>query len=354
MLAPSGANSPASRILQVSECRMLPEGSSALKGPTVSSSNISALAYTSTLQPKSGYFPPPVRTASRRSSPRDDRPSRLGWPSRPWHRGYICLKNHEVGAAMKLRVVGAQIPVMDDVNSNLKAINDAVDYAIDEGADILLTPEGSLSGYTHRFSQKAVCAALRAIISRTKGRLGLALATCYIEEDGRCYDQIRFYDRDGRYLGFHSKVLLCSNLNKPLKGEIKRYHKRPLRTFTFKGLCIGGLICNDMWANPFCTYMPDTHLSQQLARMGARVIFHAVNGGRDKTKFSQEVTRNFHESNLKMRAKAGKLWIITVDNCSPPDIPCSSPGGIVTPEGEWAVRLPPKGEHLCAHTIDIS
>ena len=27
--------------------------------------------------------------------------------------------------------------------------------------------------------------------------------------------------------------------------------------------------------------MPDPHLTQQLARMGARVVFHAVNGGRD-------------------------------------------------------------------------
>lgn len=255
---------------------------------------------------------------------------------------------------MKLRMVGAQIPVIDDVNSNLKAINNAIDFAIDEDADILLTPEGSLSGYTHKFSQKVVSSALKTIISRTKGRLGLALATCYIERDGRCYNQIRFYDRDGRYLGFHSKTLLCSNLNKPLEGEIKHYHKKPLRTFMFKGLRIGGLICNDMWANPCCTYMPDTHLSQQLARMGARIVFHAVNGGRDKTKFSQVVTRNFHESNLKMRAKAGKLWIITVDNCFPLDIPCSCPGGIVTPKGEWAVRLPLEGEHLYAHTIDIS
>jgi len=255
---------------------------------------------------------------------------------------------------MKLRVAGAQIPVTKDVRSNLEALNRAIDYAIDEDADILLTPEGSLSGYTHKFNQREVTAALETILSRSKGRLGLALGTCYIEGDGRCYDQIRFYDKKGQYLGFHSKILLCSNLGKPLKGEIDYYHKKPLRKFRLNGLVIGGLICNDMWGNPCCTYMPDAHLSQQLARMSARVIFHAVNGGRDKTKFSQVITRNFHESNLQMRAKAGNVWIVTVDNCFPQDIPCSSPGGVVNPKGEWVVRLPPKGEHFFAYTINAS
>jgi len=255
---------------------------------------------------------------------------------------------------MKLHVAGAQIPVTKDVKSNLEAIKRAIDYAIDEEADILLTPEGSLSGYTHEFNRRKVTAALEAILLRSKGRLGLALGTCCIEGDGRCYDQIRFYSKSGRYLGFHSKILLCSNLEKPLKGEIKYYHTKPLRKFRFKESIIGGLICNDMWANPSCTYMPDVHLSQQLARMGARVIFHAVNGGREKTRFSQVVIRNFHESNLLMRAKAGNIWIVTVDNCYPQDIPCSSPGGVVNPKGEWAVRVPSKGERFFAYTINTS
>lgn len=252
---------------------------------------------------------------------------------------------------MILRVAGAQIPVTKDVESNLKAINRAIDYAIDEDADILLTPEGSLSGYTPKFNRRRVAAALESILSRTKGRLGLALGTCFIEGDGRCYDQIRFYGKNGRYLGFHSKILLCSNLERPLKGEINHYHTKPLRKFRFGGSIIGGLICNDMWANPTCTYMPDVHLTQQLARMGARVIFHAVNGGRDETRFSKVVARNYHESNLLMRAKAGNVWIVTVDNCFPQDIPCSSPGGVVNPKGEWAIRLPSKGERFFAYTI---
>jgi len=254
---------------------------------------------------------------------------------------------------MKLRVAGAQMSVTEDVKANFESISRAVDRAIEEKADMLLTPEGSLSGYTHVFDREEVSDCLKTILDMARGKLGLALGTCYVEDDKRCYDEIRFYSKDGEYLGFHSKILLCSTLAEPLKGEIEHYAVKPLRTFPFEGITIGGLVCNDMWANPGCTYTPDPHLSQQLSRMGAKVVFHAVNGARDTTEFSQVVARNYHESNLRMRAKAGKIWIVTVDNCFPEDIPCSSPEGIVDPEGNWATKLPSKGEQFFAHTINI-
>ena len=50
---------------------------------------------------------------------------------------------------MEIRVSGAQISVTQDIESNIKAIDRAIDYAISQKAEILLTPEGSLSGYTH-------------------------------------------------------------------------------------------------------------------------------------------------------------------------------------------------------------
>jgi len=254
---------------------------------------------------------------------------------------------------MKFCVACAQIPVEKSIKSNYEAISRAVEFAINEKADILLTPEGSLSGYTHEFSQEETNDCLKTILRNVKGKLGLALGTCFTEDDGRCYDQIRFYDKNGRLLGFHSKTLLCSTLTDPPEGELQHFAAKPLRTFTFEKVKIGGLICNDMWANPCCTYMPDSHLSQELARMGAKIVFHAVNGGRDASEFSQVVTRNFHESNLRMRAKAAGVWIVTVDNCVPEDIPCSSPGGVIDPNGDWVAQLPPKGERFLVYAINI-
>ena len=254
---------------------------------------------------------------------------------------------------MKIHVAGAQIPITKDITSNVKAIERGIDYAISQKADILLTPEGSLSGYTHNFDVQATIEALDYITKKAKeAKIGLALGTCFVEpEDGKCYNQIRFYKPDGEYLGFHSKTLTCGSMTEPPEGEINHYAIQPLRTYDYNGICIGGLICNDLWANPGCTPVPDTHLTQQLSKMGAKIIFHAVNGGRSASEWSK-VAWNYHESNLRMRANAGQLWIVTVDNCYPAELPCSAPSGVINPKGDWACKAEAKGEKFFSYIIE--
>src|SRR5690349_3850518 len=207
------------------------------------------------------------------------------------------------------------MPVQSNIEANVGNILSALDRAADVQAEILLTPEGSVSGYTHLFDKSAVENAVTRITSHARlKRVGLALGTCFIEADNKCYNQIRFHRADGSYLGFHSKTLCCGTLDEPSIGEINHYCTAPLRTFEWQpGLTIGGLICNDLWADPEYTPMPDVHLSQQLARMGAQIIFHAVNGGHDDSEWSQVIWK-YHESNLQMRSRAGKVWIVTVDS----------------------------------------
>jgi len=254
---------------------------------------------------------------------------------------------------MNIRVSGAQIPVVANIDSNVKAIERAIEYAVSEKSDILLTPEGSLSGYTHKFDVSSFKKALEYITEKAKrSKLGLALGTCFVESDEKCYNQIRFYTPDGGYLGFHSKILTCGSMEDPPQGEINHYAVQPLRTYNFNGICIGGLICNDLWANPSCTPIPDPHLTQQLSKMGAKIIFHAVNGGRNGGEWS-DVAWHYHESNLRMRANAGKIWIVTVDNCYPTDLQCSAPSGIINPQGNWVCQTDSKGEQFFSYTIDI-
>jgi predicted amidohydrolase len=256
---------------------------------------------------------------------------------------------------MDIRVSGAQIPVSSDIETNIKTIDGAIDYAIGEKADILLTPEGSLSGYTHKFDRQEAEKALDYVTKRARGaKLGLALGTCFVEpEDGKCYNQIRFYAPDGEYLGFHSKTLTCGSMTDPPKGEINNYTVSPLRTFDYNGIRIGALICNDLWANPQCTPIPDPHLTHQLSVMGAKIIFHAVNGGRSASEWS-DVAWQYHSSNLRMRANASEIWIVTTDNCHPPDIRCSSPSGVINPQGKWVSKTESKGEQFFSYTIDLT
>jgi predicted amidohydrolase len=253
-----------------------------------------------------------------------------------------------------IRVAGAQLPVTTDIQANVAAIERAIDFAADENADILLTPEGSLSGYTHQFDLKAVRDALRSVTTKAReANLGLALGTCFVEDDKQCYNQIRFYRPDGEYLGFHSKTLTCGSLTEPPEGEISHYAVIPLRTFRFNDVQIGGLICNDMWANPGCTPKPDPHLSRQLSSRGARIVFHAVNGGRDGSEWS-DVAWNYHESNLRMRARAGRLWIVTVDSCYPTHLRCSAPSGVIGPGGNWVCQTCPTGEQFFSCTVELT
>ncbi len=62
-----------------------------------------------------------------------------------------------------LRVPDAQIPVCSDIEVNVEVIMRAIDFAAAEQADILLTPEGSLSGYTPNFAAAAVEQALAKV-----------------------------------------------------------------------------------------------------------------------------------------------------------------------------------------------
>ena len=258
-------------------------------------------------------------------------------------------------SAKKLRVATAQVCVTRDIDENVQTIGRAIDRAIAEKADVLLTPEGSLSGYTPKFDQARVEAALEKTVAKASSAgLALALGTCFVEpDDGLCYNQIRFYDGRGKFLGFHSKTLRCGSMTDPPVGEINHYAARPLRTFQIKGITVGGLICNDMWANPGCTPMPDPHLSQKLAEMGAKIIFQAINGGRNGSDWSRQVYWPFHETNLRIRARTGKLWIVTSDNCYPTNIPCSAPSGVLQPNGNWAAEAPDQGEQMVVYTIEL-
>ncbi len=261
---------------------------------------------------------------------------------------------------MRLRVSGAQINVIDnDVSRNFSTISSALDYASAEHADILLTPEGALSGYEFEnqpFDFPAVTQAAADLARKAKSlAIGLALGTIYREDDGVCYNQLRFYDKAGGHLGFHSKILRCTYIGSPEpQGELAMCSTAPLRTFQFLGVTVGGLLCNDMWANPYCTPMPDDHLSQQLSRMGAKVIFHAVNGGRDAGGNEDEaLIRGFHESNQRFRAAAGRVWIVTVDNSFPETVPNTCTGGIIGPDGKWRLQLPKQGQQFFTADIEI-
>lgn len=256
---------------------------------------------------------------------------------------------------VRIRVVGAQIPVTEDVARNLETITRAIDFAAREKADVLVTPEGSLSGYYAGFDGKATRQALETVVQRAKAaKLALVLGTCFEAEDGRRYNAQRFYDKDGRYLGYHAKILLCRRMSDPAaKAEVDSFQSRPLRTFNLFGLTTGGLICNDMWANPEYTPMDDPYLARRLADMGADLIFVSAFTGRGVGD-SFALSRAFHESNLRMRARGAKRWVVSVNAADAAgEKGLHAPSGVIAPDGTWVKMITPSNEQFFVHDLAI-
>ena len=98
--------------------------------------------------------------------------------------------------------------------------------------------------------------------------------------------------------------------------------------------------------------MPDSNLTHKLKLLGARVVFHAVNGGRSSDLWL-EVNWQFHESNLRMRARVVPVYIATVDNAFSIDMRCSALSGLVGPQGEWLSRCVERGEQFLCCEIPL-
>lgn len=191
----------------------------------------------------------------------------------------------------------------------------------------------------------------RVVAAARKGKVGLALGTCFKERQGQnehCYNQIRFYSPEGEYLGAHSKILRCSPLDYPGTGEMNRYVEGRLRTFTWRGIRFGALICNDFWATPGFTTKANPYLPWKLKQMGAQVIFHAINSG------SNQQYRQFHESSVELWAKALKISVIEVNAAAPEGKQVNATSGVVGPDGQRLVRADDEGERFFVYSITVS
>jgi len=254
-----------------------------------------------------------------------------------------------------LRVAGAQIPVSRDLQQNVLALSRAIEFARREKADVLVTPEGSLSGYWAGFDAEATRKAIDQVAAQARSaKIALVMGTCFADESGVRYDAQRFYSAEGEYLGFHSKILLCRRVANPTaKGEMDSFKSSPLQVFNLNGVKVGGLVCNDMWANPEYTPMPDPYLARQLAGLGARIIFVSANAGQDSGP-DWPLHHSFHEANLRLRARSAGLWVVVVDAADPEGKkPSNAPSGVVGPDGRWAVQAEAKGEQFFVHTIEL-
>lgn len=151
---------------------------------------------------------------------------------------------------MKFTIAVAQIdPVLGDVQRNLRKHLDFASRAVKKGADLIVFPELSLTGYTLRDINLDVAlkpghsAVLKALISRSKR---ISIVAGGVEESGSfgLYNSA-FFLENGKLLGIHRKVY------PPTYGmfEEMRYFSagRSVKAVDSKLGRLGVLICEDLW-----------------------------------------------------------------------------------------------------------
>jgi predicted amidohydrolase len=253
--------------------------------------------------------------------------------------------------AETLKVAGVQMLVGQDVGENESRILAGVERAAGDGVELLLTPEGSLSGYHADFDREEVAAAVERVRAEAADAgVGLALGTCYGEIEGDveyCYNQVRVYTPEGDYLGFHAKILRCSSLDHPGTGEMRDYVEGRLRTFDWRGLRVGVLICNDLWATPGFTTMPNPYLPWKLRQMGAQLLLHAINSGGDLRH------RPFHESSTELWARVLQVPIVQA-NAAHEDRPVNALSGVTGADGVRLVAAPERGEQYFSCEVAVA
>jgi len=258
-----------------------------------------------------------------------------------------CLSQGELSSDHRIRVAGMQMNVTNSISENRGKILTGIREASAGKATFLITPEGSLSGYRSTFDQKELLTALKEVLSLAKElKVGLLLGTCFRNDDGRCYNQVRIYSPAGEFLGAHSKILVCSPIDEPGTGEMLEYDQGVLQTFLWNNIRFGALVCNDVWATPGYTTIPNPYLPLKLKEMGAEVIFHAINSG------TNQFYRKFHESSVELWALNLQIPIMEV-NAAHGNEKLNAESGLIDSNGVRTVRVPDSGEHLYFCEIDL-
>ena len=252
--------------------------------------------------------------------------------------------------ARSIRVAGLQMNVTKDIQANKLTILEGISKAAEANADFLMTPEGSLSGYNNTFDAQELMAAMEEVKAAAKKvNVGLLLGTCYKERVGtyeKCWNQIRVYSPEGNLLIAYSKILRCSPIDAPGTGEMLAYEEGKLQTFSWNGIQFGTLICNDLWATPGYTTIANPYLPLKLKDMGAEVIFHAINSGKNLR------YKAFHESSAELWAQSLGIPIIEVNAAQGTD-PANAQSGLIASNGERTVKVSEIGSQFFIVDIEL-
>ncbi len=223
------------------------------------------------------------------------------------------------------------------MTENLERI---VRYIEERECDFIVFPEMALTGYYRDFAKASAERAWEQIATACRQAYTTAIVGTGALDEGKAFIQARVFSHEGELLGAQDKLIPTENdrsFCSPGEG---------LNVYENEGLTFGCLNGNDFWVAPGYGPYPDLRLTRTLAGQGAQVIFHCNDTGIDPSYSA------YYESNLKLRAREGGFYAVTV-NAAAPAGALNVPSGVVSPEGEWLVKCKPEGEQVFSYDLNL-
>jgi predicted amidohydrolase len=257
-----------------------------------------------------------------------------------------------------VRFGGAQIPCSNVLEKNIETIKKAIDWAVDNQVDYLITPEGSLSGYYKDFDTPELVKGLAEIEKYAANKVALCLGTMWVEQEGESNvkrNQIRFYNKNGTYNTAIDKTIVTPHDG--ILGIIpaSNFYVVSLEDCvdnTDSKLIAGAFICNDLYGR---SNYPD--LTRMAYHNGAHIFLHSTNADRGVGKLYDQIMDDWHTAHFQMISYLSGIPVITVDNCCGMageewSGPTSSQSGILI-GGEWVVKVPRYGTHHFYYDLSL-
>ena len=200
---------------------------------------------------------------------------------------------------------GCRIPVTNNIADNLAEIKKAIDWAAENGVNLMATPECALSGYlwapkdTEDPRVIELNDAIQEITSYSKDKsVDLILGTAWYDAENR-WTNMQAFIIDGKCLHTHRKNVLFQK-----EGELY-YPGTPPTVFEYKGVRIAGLICNDAWANPILWPGHSGMLLGTLKNENVHFVF--LSAFVPKESGPNDIFYRWHQSQIEMFSAFG-IW----------------------------------------------
>jgi len=236
----------------------------------------------------------------------------------------------------KIRIAGCRLPVTLDVQSNLKEVKQAIDWASEHEVDIISTPECALSGYLWKPNGikdpriLEIQNAYSEICKYSKEKkVDIVLGTGWVNSY-RHWNNVQHFIVDGNSIHIHYKNLLFL--------EEQRYYSsvNNLKTIKYKGFTIAGLICNEVWSNPYLFNCQSVDILNTLANHNADLVFVSANVPTDVR--PRHLWYDWHRSWISMASSTLKMGFVVSDSTVLTDFESPvSPAGICTYPQLWGV-----------------